>query len=104
MEDGMSALARTFVIRRADDAQRLVSFLKHNAPAAIDRGEPLEATVRVHKPIASDAQHRTMASRTCSSPIMLVNEAFMPAKDASAESSAVAEDRTATGTSSPIAR
>jgi len=52
----MSALARTFVIRSAEDAQRLVAFLKHNAPAAIERGEPLEATVRVHKPHASDAQ------------------------------------------------
>lgn len=56
----MSALARTFVIRSGEDAQRLIAFLRHNAPAAIERGEPLEATIRVHKPIASDAQHRTI--------------------------------------------
>lgn len=56
----MSQLARTFVLRSGEDAQRLISFLRHNAPAAIDAGEPLEATVRVHKPHASDAQHNTI--------------------------------------------
>lgn len=56
----MNQLARTFVIRSAEDAQRLISFLKHNAPAAIERDQPLEATVRVHKPHASDAQHNTI--------------------------------------------
>jgi len=52
----MSQLARTFVIRSAEDAQRLIAFLKLNAPAAIEHGEPLEATIRVHRPKASDAQ------------------------------------------------
>ena len=52
----MSALARTFVIRSAEDAKRIMAFLKLNAPEAIERGEPLEATVRIHKPHASDAQ------------------------------------------------
>lgn len=52
----MSGLARTFVIRSGEDAQRLITFLKLNAPAAIETGEPLEVTVRVHRPRASDAQ------------------------------------------------
>jgi hypothetical protein len=56
----MSGLARIFVIRSGEDAQRLISFLKLNAPSAIEADAPLECSVYVHKPRASDAQHNTI--------------------------------------------
>lgn len=52
----MSALSRTFVLRNADNAKALHNFLKQNASAMSDQGQPLEVRVSVWKPRASDAQ------------------------------------------------
>lgn len=52
----MSTLSRTFVLRNADNAKALHNFLKQNAAAMSDQGQPLEVKVTVWKPQASDAQ------------------------------------------------
>ncbi len=49
----------------------------------------------------SDCQHRTTASTTASAPTTLATVRCIPANEAPAVSSAVADDRTATGTSLP---
>lgn len=51
------SLSRTFVIRNAENAKALHQFLKQNAAAMAEQGEPLEVRVSVWKPRASDAQH-----------------------------------------------
>src|SRR6266702_5673829 len=51
----------------------------------------------------SDAQHRWTASSTAAAPRMLRYVSCCPAADIPGRSSAVAEDRTATATSSPRA-
>lgn len=52
----MSALSRTFVIRGEEQARALHNFLKQNASAMAEQGQPLEVRVSVWKPRASDAQ------------------------------------------------
>lgn len=52
----MSALSRVFVLRTADQAALLHAFLKQNAAAMAEQGQPLEVRVSVWKPRATDAQ------------------------------------------------
>ncbi len=52
----MSALSRVFVLRTPDQAALLHAFLKNNAAAMAEQGQPLEVRVTVWKPHASDAQ------------------------------------------------
>ncbi len=50
------SLLRSFVLHGPDQAQRLHSFLKQNASAMAERGEPLEVRVSVFKAKATDEQ------------------------------------------------
>lgn len=52
----MSALSRTFVLRSEEQAKALHAFLKQNASAMAEQGQPLEVHVSVWKPRATDAQ------------------------------------------------
>lgn len=47
---------RVFVLRSADHARLLHQFLKANAAAMAEQGQPLEVSVRVWKPKATDEQ------------------------------------------------
>lgn len=51
---------RVFVLRSADQARLLHQFLKANAAAMAEQGQPLEVSVRVWKPKATDAQRALM--------------------------------------------
>lgn len=50
------SLLRNFVIRGPEQAQSLHTFLKNNAAAMAERGEPLEVRVSVYKERATDEQ------------------------------------------------
>ena len=65
---------------------------------------PLVARYDAARSVHNDAQQRCTASRTASTPTTLRYVSCWPAKLANGRSSAVAEDRTATGSSSPIVR
>lgn len=49
-------LSRIFVLRGEDQKRLLYAFLKNNADAMAEQGQPLEVLVRVWKPRATDAQ------------------------------------------------
>lgn len=56
----MSTLARTFIIRGPEQAAQLHGFLKQNAAAMAEQGQPLEVRVCVHKAKRSNEQNALM--------------------------------------------